>query len=224
MTESEWLNEAGRPQWMADHLGDCGIPRTKAGRRKFRLFACGCCRVAWDRLPDDRLRDAVRTAERFADGLATKEELAAARTAVAGLTYDSGPFGDSPAGVRVAIDMAVAATDPRAYSAAFAMTATEVPLAGRMRAAAAEAYLCRLFRCVFGNPFRPVVVERTWRSTAVVGLARGIYDDPAFDRLPILADALEDAGCDDADLLAHCRGEGPHVRGCFVVDLVLGKE
>jgi len=120
--------------------------------------------------------------------------------------------------------MAVGATDPRAYSAAFSMTAAEVPLAGRMRAAAAEAYLCRLLRCVFGNPFRPVVVGRTWRSAAVMGLARGIYADRAFDRLPILADALEEAECDDADLLTHCRSDGPHVRGCWAVDLVLGKE
>jgi hypothetical protein len=55
-------------------------------------------------------------------------------------------------------------------------------------------------------------------------LAQAIYDDRAFDRLPILADALEEAGCDTADILAHCRGPGPHVRGCWVVDLILGKQ
>jgi hypothetical protein len=58
----------------------------------------------------------------------------------------------------------------------------------------------------------------------VARLARGIYDDRAFDRLPILADALEDAGCHDTAILDHCRQPGPHVRGCWVVDLLLGKE
>jgi hypothetical protein len=76
---------------------------------------------------------------------------------------------------------------------------------------------------IFGNPFRPVAVDPAWRTSTTVGIARGIYDDRAFDRLPILADALQDAGCENADILDHCRGDGPHVRGCWVVDLVLGK-
>jgi hypothetical protein len=80
-----------------------------------------------------------------------------------------------------------------------------------------------LLRDIFGNPFRPVAPEPSWRTSTVVALAEGIYTDRAFDRLPILADALQDAGCDNADVLDHCRGSGPHVRGCWVVDLVLGK-
>ena len=82
---------------------------------------------------------------------------------------------------------------------------------------------CELLRDIFGNPFRPVAVDPEWLTSTVVALARGVYDDRAFDRLPILADALQDAGCEDADILAHCRGDGPHVRGCWVVDLMLGK-
>ena len=62
-----------------------------------------------------------------------------------------------------------------------------------------------------------------WNDGTLVRIAQAIYDNRAFDRLPILADALEDAGCDNADILAHCRGPGPHVRGCWVVDLLLGK-
>ena len=73
------------------------------------------------------------------------------------------------------------------------------------------------------TPSAPSPSTRRWLTSTVLGLARAIYADRAFDRLPILADALEDAGCDDADVLAHCRGDGPHVRGCWVVDLVLGK-
>ena len=82
----------------------------------------------------------------------------------------------------------------------------------------------RLIRDIFGNPFRPVAFDRGWRTDDVLGLARGVYEDRAFDRLPILADALQDAGCDSEDILGHCRFDSPHVRGCWVVDLVLGKE
>jgi hypothetical protein len=85
-----------------------------------------------------------------------------------------------------------------------------------------------LLHDIFGPlPFRLVAADPTWMSWnggTVVKLARGIYDDRAFDRLPILADALTEAGCDNADILAHCRQPGPHVRGCWVVDLLLGKE
>jgi len=80
-----------------------------------------------------------------------------------------------------------------------------------------------LLRDIFGNPFRPVTINPDWRTLTVVSLAQAIYDEHAFDRLPILADALEDAGCDNADILNHCRQPGEHVRGCWAVDLVLGK-
>jgi hypothetical protein len=80
-----------------------------------------------------------------------------------------------------------------------------------------------LIRDIFGNPFRPATLDPAWCSSTTTQLAAGIYDERAFDRLPILADALEEAGCADPDILAHCRGPGPHVRGCWVVDLLLGK-
>jgi hypothetical protein len=81
-----------------------------------------------------------------------------------------------------------------------------------------------LLRDIFGNPFRPVSFDPRWRTTDVRALARSIYEDRAFGRLPVLADALMDAGCADEQVLGHCRSEGPHVRGCWVVDLALGKE
>jgi hypothetical protein len=87
--------------------------------------------------------------------------------------------------------------------------------------------LAGLARDVLGNPFRPVpAVDAAWlkrEAGAIHMLATGIYEQRAFRRLPLLADALEDAGCTDADLLGHLRGPGPHVRGCWAVDLVLGK-
>ncbi|OWK43678.1 hypothetical protein FRUB_03277 [Fimbriiglobus ruber] len=81
-----------------------------------------------------------------------------------------------------------------------------------------------LARDIFGNPFRPAPLDPAWQTSTVLSLAEGIYADRAFDRLPILADALEESGCDNTDLLNHCRSEGPHARGCWAVDLLLGKE
>jgi hypothetical protein len=76
---------------------------------------------------------------------------------------------------------------------------------------------------VFGNPFRPVSLDPIWQTSTVKSIARAIYEEYGFDRMPILADALEDAGCDDTDILNHCRSEGPHTRGCWVIDLLLDK-
>jgi hypothetical protein len=87
-----------------------------------------------------------------------------------------------------------------------------------------EVRQAELLRDIFGNPFRPVAFDPRWRSADAVGLARGLYEERAFDRLPLLVDALMDAGCADEQVIGHCRGEGPHVRGCWVVDLVLGKD
>jgi hypothetical protein len=81
-----------------------------------------------------------------------------------------------------------------------------------------------LLREVFGNPFCPITFSPELRTDTALSLARQMYDSRNFSAMPILADALQDAGCDNDDVLAHCRGEGPHVRGCWVVDLVLGKE
>jgi hypothetical protein len=80
-----------------------------------------------------------------------------------------------------------------------------------------------LVKDVVGNPFGRGEAEPAWRTPTVLALGRGISEERTFDRLPILADALEDAGCTDGAILDHCRGPGPHVRGCWAVDLVLGK-
>jgi hypothetical protein len=80
-----------------------------------------------------------------------------------------------------------------------------------------------LLRDIFGNPLRPVTLNPSWPTPTVLAIATGIYNEKVFDRMPILADALQDAGCENEEILRHCRGPGPHVRGCFVLDLVLGK-
>ena len=81
-----------------------------------------------------------------------------------------------------------------------------------------------LIRDVFGNPFRPVAFDPSWRSSTVVALASQMYESRDFGAMPILADALQDTGCENEDILGHCRGPGPHVRGCWLVDTLLTKE
>ncbi len=83
---------------------------------------------------------------------------------------------------------------------------------------------CDLVRDIFGNPFRPVTLDPRWLTSTVLDLARIIYDERTFERMPILADALMDAGCDSEEILSHCRNGGPHVRGCWVIDLLLANE
>jgi hypothetical protein len=78
-----------------------------------------------------------------------------------------------------------------------------------------------LVRDIVGDPFRPATFDPAWRTADVIGLADAAYERRALDRLPILADALMDAACDDEAILGHCRGGGPHARGCWVVDMVL---
>jgi hypothetical protein len=86
-------------------------------------------------------------------------------------------------------------------------------------------HYCNLLRCIFGPlPFRKIKVKKSWLTPTVVPLAQAIYTENAFDRMPNLADALEEAGCADADILAHCRQPGEHVRGCWAVDLLLGNQ
>jgi hypothetical protein len=81
-----------------------------------------------------------------------------------------------------------------------------------------------ILRDIFGNPFRPVTFASEWGTDTVVALARQMYESRDFSAMPILADALQDAGCEDENVLNHCREPGAHVRGCWIVDLVLGKE
>jgi hypothetical protein len=96
----------------------------------------------------------------------------------------------------------------------------------RVAYAAEQAVQIGRIRCIIGNPFRPVRVDPAWlcwHDGVIVQMARSIYDERRFEDLPILADALEEAGCTDPEILAHCRGPGDHVRGCWPVDLILGK-
>jgi hypothetical protein len=222
VTEPEWQASAD-PGEMLELLRRSG----KLTGRKWRLFGIACCHRIRHLFTDERSRRAVVVAERYADGAATAGELDAA-------FEEAFDVGDSLAEQKDA--------DPEAFlamgldplrSAAWAASETAHPdeSADGVASEAADAAdrkvereaQAELLRCIFGNPLRACSADAPWLTPTVVSLARSIYDGPAFDRLPLLADALEDAGCEDTGLLAHCRSDGPHIRGCWVVDLLLGK-
>jgi hypothetical protein len=203
MTEAEWL---------AGHSARAMLQIFWTGRsdaRKLRLFAVACARLYWDKLSGPSRRW-VELAEEVAEkGLHEGHVLDERRKAHA-RAERSGKITTALASDVLAANPCIAALDAE-YT---------------LRRARVAPLLPRLVLDVFGNPFRPVWAERAWlgwgRGT-VPALARSIYDERAFDRMPVLADALEDAGCANSEVLAHCRGEGPHVRGCWVVDLLLGR-
>jgi hypothetical protein len=209
MTEAEWLASNDRGP-MLDFV------RGTASHRKLRLLACGRCRRILHLMPDKRSQRALDVAERLADGTATDGELYAARNPDWHIPNDRSQS--------TLLQDPAAAAETSARQALRAVYQHNARWRRQTPVSVEQASQMALMRCIFGNPFLPIAFDPGWRTADVSGLARGIYEERAFDRLPLLADALMDAGCADEQVIGHCRSEGPHVRGCWVVDLVLGKE
>lgn len=211
MTEAEWLasNKVLTPlmNWL----------RRRGSTRRFYLLAAGWVRQVEQALSGKRYQNLVDLVERFADGQADIRELSRAhREADNDLFHrimQTASLGADAAAVR-------AATPDDGWIAAI----NALKDAGRVgKRAEVGPRQMALLRDIFGNPFRPVPLDPRWLTSSVLDLAAGIYEDRAFERMPLLADALMDAGCADEQIINHCRSEGPHVRGCWVVDLILGK-
>ncbi len=230
MTEEEWL-ACEDPNKMRHYF-------IVESDRKWRLFACACMRRVWSLFPDDRSRRAVEISELFADGLATSAELSEAfnHAQDAALHWYGGAeeVPDSCAILAACgVDVSSKFRPPNGIPEHCAAAVAEVEIeyaaphdageAVEWALASERAEQANLARDIFGNPFRPVAFDPAWRTDTAVSLARGMYDSRDFGAMPILADALQDAGCEDEQVLMHCREPGPHVRGCWVCDLVLGK-
>jgi hypothetical protein len=217
MTEAQWL-ACDRPHPLLLHAGSKG-----ADLRRVRLLGCACARRVWHLLTDPRSRLAVEVAERFADGQATAQEMEAARKEAdkAGRKLDrSGPDGEARG---LAADIAVAVAGKR-LRPGLGLIKGAMAAGGRSwdRRVAETVWQADLVRDLFGNPFRPVAFDPLWRQQGdVFRLAEAIYHEHRFAELPVLADALEDAGCAEPTVLRHCRQGGSHARGCWLVDLVL---
>ena len=230
MTESEWLACAD-PKSMLEFL--CG----KASDRRLRLFACECCRRIWQLFPEQRCRRAVKIAEAFAEGKGGIRLLRRVES-VGEYYYDhrvdvpEERLGYHAGGAIFQLGQERLAADMVADATSGGVACSTLDAGGDRSAADAAKHgestaQCHLLRDIFGNPFRPVSADPawlSWKDGTIPRLAQAIYDGRAFDRLPLLANALEEAGCDNADILNHLRGPGQHVRGCWSLDLILGKE
>jgi hypothetical protein len=228
--------------------------RGKATDRKLRLFAVACCRTVGPLVTDRASRGAMEAAEQYCEGLGSREDLSAAKKAAKrAVPQASRDFRPAEQAAAVAAEGAVD-PDPDEAARLACGWARNVKLAlayeglpgppGAVGQTMAdlrrirdevfvrwEADSATLLRDIFGNPFRPAAVDQSCLTPGIVQVAQAIYDervmpsgtfDPAS--VNILADALVEAGCTDAQILGHCRWPGQHVRGCWVVDLVLGKK
>ncbi|QJW97776.1 hypothetical protein [Frigoriglobus tundricola] len=241
MTEEEWTVCAD-PEKLFD------FTRGRFSKRKYRLFACACVRRVAHLIRDPRGRTALDFAERMADrggrGRVAVEETVStacqefwgrdqtAMTAAELLTHLAEAHAIHAAKDCVWDDAFVAAA--RAHGVARSASSfpkckipdapTQYPHDKWEKMAEEAPPQVLLLRDIFGNPYRPVAFDPACRTDTAVSLARQMYDSRDFGAMPILADALQDAGCENSDILNHCRdASAPHVRGCWVVDLVLGK-
>src|SRR5262245_42697585 len=198
MTEAEWLSSVDCDRMLAF------LQTRTVSDRKARLFACACCRNIWDILTDESSRKAVEAAELFADGRIRDRERALARNAPG--VWVEAKLAAARNGnvihqadrcalyVRISVANAWSQKCHREGDHAGATTAHYAGIASE------EAAQSALAREVFGNPFRVPVISSAvlaWNDGTVPKLAEAIYEERAFDRMPILADALEDAGCTD---------------------------
>jgi hypothetical protein len=222
VTEEEW-HECTDASEMLEFLP--GEP----AKRKLMMFAAMCCLRMMLLVTDERLRAGIQCVQRLSEGIIQPSEAQAVCRDVRGyLSTQLNSGFDDPACSAV---IEALERHSRHWSAAVSShvkCAIVDPLiergADNTAWAEEQREQCLIVRDIFGNPFRPVHFSSAWRTPNVLGIAQGIYEERAFERLPILADALMDAGCFDEEIIGHCHQPGEHVRGCWVVDLCLGKE
>jgi hypothetical protein len=214
MTEAEW-NGCTDPQQMLVFLRSRG----PWSDRKGRLFAAACCRRSWAVNRNDSRR-AVAVAEQYADGQVPRKSL----VAIFAYAEANGLPGSAQATVDPEADQA--ARNTALLAAREAAVKAGFPAHFQETLAVENAAQASLLRDLF-HPFPPLPpIARSlldWDNGTLVRLAAAIYQERRWGDLPIVADALEEAGCTDAGLLGHLRGPGPHARGCYALDLVLGK-
>lgn len=244
MNEEEWLT---CPDLDRFRVFLCG----KTSKRKARLWTCGIARSVWHLLRDPRSREAVEVAEAYCDGAVGLDVLRrAGQAADSAFLAVEESFCHSYAAARGEMRKHIKEALPFVPAAQIAAWATaenldlfqgtdfSIDWGGGPEYETAGMYLCHeafdglvrsqchLIRELFGNPFRASPLDPSWLAWAdglVPKLARSIYFDRAFDRMPILGDALEDSGCTNQTMIDHCHQPGLHARGCWLVDLLLGQ-
>lgn len=224
MTEPEWLA-------CTDPTPMLAFLRGRASERKLRLFAVACCRHIRVLKDDAASLEAVEVAERFADGLASESVRRAARESTRVFDiYRGGCVSNveilgfhTRSAASFACDEIVRLHDATDHARQAISWSGGPVIEIHARLESEMVAQCRLIRDIFGNPFRPVIVVPSWLDDTIPRIATAIYDERAFERMPELADLLADAGCTDADILGHCCTRSGHVRGCWVLDALLGR-
>jgi hypothetical protein len=221
MTEEEWLrSQDPDPMWRLLEVVD----PSPSLLRKSRLLACAFARLIWE-IHDEQGKQIIESMERYADGDESLEDF----RVVMGDYYDR--VEDEPDPRRQAAGncvLGLSTARHENYPLRFAVTQGRLALSARQQSD--EVWksnhvpeICITIRDIFGNPFRPVVLESSLRTESVVSLARAMYESRNFSDIKVVAETLQNAGCDNQELLDHCRGSVSHIRGCWVVDLLLGK-
>ena len=233
MTEAEWLSATDCRPMIA-------VLRAAPNWRKMRLAGCGCGRRILPFLKDAWVHSLLVAAESAADNeceqshvdsiLAANQPFFDVRAAeytqyngIAGIAFAAGHHPSNHMFENALSWLGSAAAWEQVPDAVLTQDDWGGPNDPAWQAADVNERVAQisLLRDIFGNPFRPVSFDPAWRTDTAVSLARGMYDSRDFGAMPILADALQDAGCEDEQVLLHCREPGPHVRGCWVCDAVL---
>ena len=226
MIETEWLTCSNPDQMLY-------LLKNEASERKLRLFAAACCRRIWRFMEDEHGRRAVESAEAFADGEiggdVIRKIAGMMDDFVEGFVHDGAAYAAANAAFYSVFNRCSWVENACSQSQQAVIESVLAELKDEQRATAAaeqeQSAQCDLLRDIFGvSPYRSRTVDVAWLTPTVVGLAQSMYASRSFDQMSLLADTLEAAGCRNADLLEHCRGSGPHVRGCWVIDMILGKE
>jgi hypothetical protein len=218
MTEQEWLACTDPGPILASLRG-------RASDRKLRLFACGVCRQLASLLRSEDYVRAIEAGESYADGGRMRAAMRRGRRALDGRmvrSVDTSGKGQTAEWHALFLGhLAICERDFRAFPTCLSqLTLVRVENEDAMRRLIQTAR--RIAMDILGNPFRPVALDPAWQTPNAITLAQAMYDTRDFAAMPLLADLLEEAGCPH-EVSEHCRGPGPHVRGCWVVDLVLGK-
>jgi hypothetical protein len=225
MTPEEWDRYANPTPMLAFLQSRGGM-----SDRKLRLFACACCRRVWQLLPDDANRDLVAAVEDRLDGTRDDAKL---WDAIVASSRREGECRDHAAyWAAKYLGRGFYKLSPLDSAVVVALRAAESVPQGTRRQAE-RATQAALARCIFGDPFRPAQGDPAWlawHAGAIPALAQAVYEERELPsghldaaRLAILADMLEEAGATDPHLLGHLRSPGPHVRGCFAVDVLTGR-
>lgn len=223
MSEADWYCSDDIPA-MINYLIDVKhADRTPDGLRKLRLFACGCCRRAWHLLDSyPEIRESIEAAEGHADGKVSISRMRKAIAKTIGISTRQRSANHAPVSIGHIASAARCACGARPHT--WLISACEsISFALGFNPAADAKNLANILRCIVNLSLPTPNSQASWITQDCIDFAKAIYISNSFENMHVLSDLLEDAGCDDLSILEHCRNCHVHLRGCWVLDLVLGK-